>query len=38
MSIYVGNLSYQVTEDDISAVFREYDNVLQVQVKLSIVS
>lgn len=32
MSIYVGNLSYQVTEDDIIAVFKEYGDVKQVQV------
>ena len=32
MSIYVGNLSYQVTQDDILAVFREYGTVKQVQV------
>ncbi len=32
MSIYVGNLSYQVTQDDIIAVFKEYGDVKQVQV------
>lgn len=32
MSIYVGNLSYQVTEEDITAVFKEYGTVKQVQV------
>ncbi len=32
MSIYVGNLSYQVTQDDILAVFKEYGTVKQVQV------
>ena len=32
MSIYVGNLSYQVTLDDVLAVFREYVTVKQVQV------
>jgi len=32
MSIYVGNLSYQVTQDDILGVFREYGTVKQVQV------
>lgn len=32
MSIYVGNLSYQVSEDDITAVFKEYGNVKRVQV------
>ncbi|MBD2682261.1 MULTISPECIES: RNA-binding protein [Nostoc] len=32
MSIYVGNLSYQVTEDDIRSVFAEYGTVKRVQV------
>jgi RNA recognition motif-containing protein len=32
MSIYVGNLSYQVTEDDIKEVFGEYGTVKRVQV------
>jgi RNA recognition motif-containing protein len=32
MSIYVGNLSYQVTEDDIKGVFAEYGTVKRVQV------
>lgn len=32
MSIYVGNLSYQVTQEDILAVFSEYGTVKQVQV------
>jgi len=32
MSIYVGNLSYQVTENDIKAVFAEYGTVKRVQV------
>jgi RNA recognition motif-containing protein len=32
MSIYVGNLSYQVTEEDIRAVFAEYGTVKRVQV------
>lgn len=32
MSIYVGNLSYQVTQEDILAVFGEYGNVKQVQI------
>jgi len=32
MSIYVGNLSYDVTQEDIIAVFREYGTVKQVQV------
>ncbi|MBU7584431.1 MAG: RNA-binding protein [Nostoc sp. TH1S01] len=30
MSIYVGNLSYQVTEDDIREVFGEYGTVKRV--------
>lgn len=32
MSIYVGNLSYQVTEDDLKGVFAEYGTVKQVQL------
>ena len=32
MSIYVGNLSYQVTEEDISNVFAEYGTVKRVQL------
>lgn len=32
MSIYVGNLSYQVTQEDVVAVFGEYGTVKQVQV------
>lgn len=32
MSIYVGNLSYEVTEDNISEVFAEYGTVKRVQV------
>jgi RNA recognition motif-containing protein len=32
MSIYVGNLSYQVTEDDIKGIFAEYGTVKRVQV------
>jgi RNA recognition motif-containing protein len=32
MSIYVGNLSYQVTEDDIRGIFAEYGTVKRVQV------
>jgi RNA recognition motif-containing protein len=32
MSIYVGNLSYQVTEDDIRSVFAEHGTVKRVQV------
>ncbi|WP_088891759.1 RNA recognition motif domain-containing protein [Leptolyngbya ohadii] len=32
MSIYVGNLSYQVTEEDVSTVFSEYGTVKRVQL------
>jgi RNA recognition motif-containing protein len=32
MSIYVGNLSYEVTEADLSAVFAEYGSVKRVQL------
>lgn len=32
MSIYVGNLSYQVTESDITSVFAEYGSVKRVQL------
>jgi len=32
MSIYVGNLSYEVTEEDLSSVFAEYGTVKRVQV------
>ncbi len=32
MSIYVGNLSYDVTEEDLSAVFAEYGSVKRVQL------
>ena len=32
MSIYVGNLSYQVTEEDIQTVFAEYGTVKRVQL------
>ncbi|MBD1924501.1 RNA-binding protein [Microcoleus sp. FACHB-831] len=32
MSIYVGNLSYQVTQEDITAVFAEYGTVKRVQL------
>jgi RNA recognition motif-containing protein len=34
MSIYVGNLSYQVTQDDLSAVFAEYGTVKRVQLPM----
>ena len=32
MSIYVGNLSYEVTEDDLSQIFAEYGTVNRVQL------
>lgn len=32
MSIYVGNLSYQVTQEDLNAVFAEYGSVKRVQL------
>jgi RNA recognition motif-containing protein len=32
MSIYVGNLSYEVTQDTLSAVFKEYGTVKRVQL------
>lgn len=32
MSIYVGNLSYKVTEEDLTAVFSEYGSVKRVQL------
>ena len=32
MSIYVGNLSYNVTEDEITQVFSEYGAVKRVQI------
>ncbi|HEY9877176.1 MAG TPA: RNA-binding protein, partial [Leptolyngbyaceae cyanobacterium] len=32
MSIYVGNLSYQITEDAISQTFAEYGTVKRVQL------
>ena len=32
MSIYVGNLSYSVTENDLSQVFAEYGTVKRVQL------
>ncbi len=32
MSIYVGNLSYEVTQDDLSNVFQEYGKVTRVQL------
>ena len=32
MSIYVGNLSYEVTQDDLSEVFADYGSVKRVQL------
>ncbi|MBD2310914.1 RNA-binding protein [Desertifilum sp. FACHB-1129] len=32
MSIYIGNLSYEVTEADLSAVFAEYGSVKRIQL------
>jgi RNA recognition motif-containing protein len=32
MSIYVGNLSYQVTQDDLTQTFAEYGTVKRVQL------
>ncbi|MEG3439082.1 RNA-binding protein [Pannus brasiliensis CCIBt3594] len=32
MSIYVGNLSYEVTQEDLTEVFKEYGAVKRVQV------
>lgn len=32
MSIYIGNLSYQVTEEDVSSIFAEYGTVKRVQL------
>lgn len=32
MSIYVGNLSYKVTQEDVEAVFAEYGTVKRVQL------
>lgn len=34
MSIYVGNLSYDVTENDLRGVFSEYGNVTRVYLPL----
>ncbi|MEG5035239.1 RNA-binding protein [Microcoleus sp. AT3-D2] len=34
MSIYVGNLSYEVTSEDLSEVFAEYGTVSRVQVPM----
>lgn len=32
MSIYVGNLSYEVTQDDLQTIFAEYGTVKRVQL------
>jgi RNA recognition motif-containing protein len=32
MSVYVGNLSYDVTQEDLSSVFAEYGTVKRVQI------
>ncbi len=32
MSIYVGNLSYEASQDDLSAVFAEYGKVVKVHL------
>jgi RNA recognition motif-containing protein len=32
MSIYVGNLSYEVTKDDLTSVFTEYGSIQRVQL------
>ena len=32
MSVYIGNLSYDATEDDIKTVFADYGSVKRVQV------
>jgi RNA recognition motif-containing protein len=34
MSIYVGNLSYEVTEADLTTVFAEYGTVKRVQIPM----
>ncbi|KAB8316514.1 RNA-binding protein [Tolypothrix campylonemoides VB511288] len=34
MSIYVGNLSYEVTQEDLNAVFAEYGSVKRVQLPM----
>ncbi|MFM7601454.1 MAG: RNA recognition motif domain-containing protein [Pseudanabaena sp.] len=34
MSIYVGNLSYEVTEDDLKAVFTEYGKITRVHLPI----
>jgi len=32
MSIYIGNLSYEVTRDDLASVFADYGTVKRVQI------
>ncbi|MBF2067861.1 MAG: RNA-binding protein [Calothrix sp. C42_A2020_038] len=32
MSVYVGNLSYEVTEESLNAVFKEYGTVKRIQL------
>ncbi len=32
MSVYVGNLSYDVTQEDLTSVFAEYGTVTRVQI------
>ena len=32
MSVYVGNLSYEVTEENLNAIFAEYGSVKRVQL------
>ncbi len=32
MSIYIGNLAYQVTEEDIRDVFKEYGSVARIHI------
>ncbi|NJK40933.1 MAG: RNA-binding protein [Acaryochloridaceae cyanobacterium SU_2_1] len=34
MSIYVGNLSYEASQDDLSAVFAEYGKVVKVHLPI----
>ncbi len=34
MSIYVGNLSYEVTSDDLTEVFKEYGSVTRVHLPI----
>ncbi|NEP39167.1 MULTISPECIES: RNA-binding protein [Okeania] len=34
MSIYVGNLSYEVTQEDLNAVFAEYGQVTRVHLPI----